>query len=539
MSYKSLIESQNIIEFIKSLETFNETNEKQFKFETIPVELKNKFVSYLQELIEINSYEKIDIILTSIRLMSREKSNEILMNDRLILNRIKHLIDDNKNSKLVINALKCLTNIVFNSPAASKILLEEFDLCKCWIEKFLANENFVEQELLQRNTLILKCIFVITAYNQSQIGVLNDAKIMEFLTKFIDKLMSETPDMTLDVNQVDFLVECLKLMYNLTLNFNYADFSFLANVLRDLLLFKTQDDSKKSILIGNIVNLLTNINPPEAYSNLIIDLKNPQSSKTKKRFYKLNLRSVIMNEDALFGNYFCLPLKVLVDYLNDSLKAYFKDEDQIYLDHLQPIILALYFIARSNPISRKYLRAEILPPLKGEDIYRLPTEGTKTRNYLARLMTHTNLQVKRLSAQLIYTLCKENISRLIKYTGFGNAAGLIADLGLLANRPQNEDKNENSDDTDSDTEDYRKAKDQINHVKGCFDAKINMNIFDGCTEEQKMFMVDQLMAKFDQLNTMGLIRPAVIDEATGKPKAVEHILEFVDKNTTKTTKEED
>lgn len=529
MSYKKLTESQNITEFIGNLEIFNGLNENQFKFDTIQIELKDKFLLYLKESIESQSNENISVLLTSIRLMSREKSNEILMNDRDVLEKIKNLIDDNTNLNVSINALKCLTNIIFNSPSASKILIEEFDLCNFWIKKFFTNDNFVNQEYLQRSTLILKCLFVITVYNQSQIGVLNDAKIMEFLTKSIDILMSKTHDMILDSYEVDFLVECFKLMYNLTLNLKNTDFDYLINVFRDLLLFETQDITKKNTLIGNIVNLLTNINPPDIYSSLIIDLKDPQSIKTKNRFFKLNLRLVIMDQDALFGNYFCLSLKALVDYLNNCLQLYFKDQDPIYLDHLQPILLALYFIAKSNNILRKYLRFEILPPLKGEDIYRLPSEGNKPRNYLAKLMTHSNIQIKRLSAQLIFTLCKENVSRLIKYTGFGNAAGLIADLGLLANKPKNDTENK-SDDTDSDTEDYRKAKNQINHVKGCFDAQLNTNIFDGYTEEQKMYIVDQLMSKFDELNTMGLIRPAAIDEATGKVKAVEHVLEFVDKN---------
>lgn len=47
---------------------------------------------------------------------------------------------------------------------------------------------------------------------------------------------------------------------------------------------------------------------------------------------------------------------------------------------------------------------------------------------------------------------------MIKYTGFGNAAGLFANRGLLCKTPN---PDYSSDSEDSDTEEYRTFKDQL------------------------------------------------------------------------------
>ena len=48
------------------------------------------------------------------------------------------------------------------------------------------------------------------------------------------------------------------------------------------------------------------------------------------------------------------------------------------------------------------------------------------------------------------------VTRLVKYTGYGNAAGMLARRGLLAGGQGNTDYS--SDDEDSDTEDYLEVR---------------------------------------------------------------------------------
>ena len=39
-----------------------------------------------------------------------------------------------------------------------------------------------------------------------------------------------------------------------------------------------------------------------------------------------------------------------------------------------------------------------------------------------------------MAAEFLFVICKEDSNRLIKYTGYGNAAGLLLTHGLLGNQ---------------------------------------------------------------------------------------------------------
>ena len=87
-----------------------------------------------------------------------------------------------------------------------------------------------------------------------------------------------------------------------------------------------------------------------------------------------------------------------------------------------------------------------LPPLF------LPPSPPPSR--LVRLMTAGTHNAERLAAELLFTLCKENSSRLIKYTGYGNAAGLLFAHGLLSGGRSEGEGDYSSDSETSDTEEY-------------------------------------------------------------------------------------
>lgn len=88
-------------------------------------------------------------------------------------------------------------------------------------------------------------------------------------------------------------------------------------------------------------------------------------------------------------------------------------------------------------------------------------------------MTSPNTDLKTLAAKLLFVLCKENrktnktkqnkrsniefilVNRFVKYTGFGNAAGLIHDLGLHPSGQNNHLEQYSSDSDESDTEVYK------------------------------------------------------------------------------------
>jgi hypothetical protein len=112
--------------------------------------------------------------------------------------------------------------------------------------------------------------------------------------------------------------------------------------------------------------------------------------------------------------------------------------------------------SRANVTIRKYLRCKILPPLK--EVKERPEEGSTLRNRLVRQMTSPHTEVKELVADFLFVLCKENVSRLIKYTGYGNAAGLLANRGLMLGGICNSG-DYSSESEESDTEEYAKYKD--------------------------------------------------------------------------------
>lgn len=75
---------------------------------------------------------------------------------------------------------------------------------------------------------------------------------------------------------------------------------------------------------------------------------------------------------------------------------------------------------------------------------------------------------------------------MIKYTGYGNAAGLFAQRGLLGGRRDEGEADYSSDSGDSETEEYAEYKHAINPVLGCYE-KPHPNPMQNMSEEQVRF----------------------------------------------------
>lgn len=69
-------------------------------------------------------------------------------------------------------------------------------------------------------------------------------------------------------------------------------------------------------------------------------------------------------------------------------------------------------MTRQERIIRKFLRHRILPPLK--DVMTRPEEGNSLRAKLCRLLTSPSSTVKDLTAEFLYTLCKENGKKMLR-----------------------------------------------------------------------------------------------------------------------------
>ena len=120
---------------------------------------------------------------------------------------------------------------------------------------------------------------------------------------------------------------------------------------------------------------------------------------------------------------------------------------------------------------RKYLRNQVIPPLR--DVSMRPEVGTDARNKLCKLLTSPVNSVSQIVAEFLFILSKESgnyrclraksnmvcfniwfsVARLVKYTGYGNAAGLLARRGLMLGG-KGDNAGNYSDEEDSDTEEY-------------------------------------------------------------------------------------
>ncbi|MEE6478195.1 hypothetical protein FKM82_011775 [Ascaphus truei] len=226
---------------------------------------------------------------------------------------------------------------------------------------------------------------------------------------------------------------------------------------------------------SNTVNLLSNV--PVSCLDVLVGPSGKQgSSKTSD-----------MGMEAI---------QVILDFMEKRI-----DKASCYREGLTPVLSLLTECSRAHRNIRKFIKAEVLPPLR--DVSSRPEIGTTVRNKLVRLMTHVDLGVKQIAAEFLFVLCKERVDNLLKYTGYGNAAGLLAARGLLAG---GRGDRWYSDDEDSDTEEYKSAKPNINMITGHVEEPMP-NPIDEMTEEQKEYEAMKLVNMFDKLSREDIIKP--------------------------------
>ncbi|PNF24282.1 hypothetical protein B7P43_G13604 [Cryptotermes secundus] len=195
---------------------------------------------------------------------------------------------------------------------------------------------------------------------------------------------------------------------------------------------------------------------------------------------------------------------------------------------LCPTLFLLTKCVRHHRSIRKFLRQRVLPPLT--EVHTRPEEGSTLRNKLCRLLTTPFTQVRGLVEEFLFILCKENVMRMVKYTGYGNAAGFLAKRGAMLGGSGNLDSGSgaqySSDSEDSDTEEYKKYKSQINIMTGCYE-KPHPNPMASMSEEQKEYEALELVKKLDQLARDGVVQPCRIGE-DGRPEPVGQVLELIE-----------
>ncbi|CAJ1056958.1 synembryn-B isoform X2 [Xyrichtys novacula] len=504
----SQLESSDEEETEKLLEQFNRENSHTFIFEkkeeTLRSRLCQSVLTVLGRQVQPSCQRT---CLETLRILSRDKhvlKPVATREGMLILGRMARLQPgedggDNQEStqentqsdeeeRVVIEALKCLCNVVYNSPAAQQVSVDvqlAHGLCRG-----LRTASTWNHEV---GLFTLRLLFLLSALRPDVRGVMRtELHAIKLLTEVLEHTLdvrwvgpyeAAPPDpqtLPMPAEDNERAMEALKASFNLTLSCTGGEeddhqFRLIAAILRHLLMQRTKTEEKTEEAHSHAVNLLNNL--PVSCLDVLIDL--PVQGGQEKYGGK--------NMDAI---------QVLLDFMEKRI-----NKGSNYKEGLSPVLSLLTEGSRHHREIRRYIKAQVLPPLK--DVKIRPEIGSTVRNKLVRLMTNVDMGVKQTAAEFLFVLCKESVDNLLKYTGYGNAAGLLVARGLLAG---GRGETQYSEDEDSDTEEYKTAKPFINPITGHVEEPMQ-NPIEEMTEEQKEYEAEKLANMFDKLSRQNVIRP--------------------------------
>ncbi|PNI64972.1 RIC8B isoform 11, partial [Pan troglodytes] len=199
-------------------------------------------------------------------------------------------------------------------------------------------------------------------------------------------------------------------------------FRVMAAVLRHCLLIVGPTEDKTEELHSNAVNLLSNV-PVSCLDVLICPLTHEETAQEATTLDELpsnktaEKETVLKNNTMVYNGMNMEAIHVLLNFMEKRI-----DKGSSYREGLTPVLSLLTECSRAHRNIRKFLKDQVLPPLR--DVTNRPEVGSTVRNKLVRLMTHVDLGVKQIAAEFLFVLCKERVDSLLKYTGYGNAAGL-------------------------------------------------------------------------------------------------------------------
>ncbi|KAK2717904.1 hypothetical protein QYM36_006636 [Artemia franciscana] len=405
-----------------------------------------------------------------------------------------------ENQETILKAQKAIFNLVLNSSDAREVLAT-LNYPQLIVKRL--NED-IPYEIMAFD---LKILFLSTALYPQLRNILKDeANALEVLTKLLKKLahippIEKEPTERLTEVEADLMSETLKLLFNITFwidsSLKDPELCRLVSTLKVILLQTCQKKTKEYEIKSHVVNLLTNIPTINMYQLYIME--------DSEEEIKYDMRGI----------------DVTLDLLNQKLDS----GPARSVEELAPILTFFCIICKALSAVRKHVRSIVLPPMKSE-ITERPEVGNSLRNKLVKRMTAASrTQVSQLSAQLLFVLCKENVGRFIKYTGYGNAAGLLAENGLMLGRPGNGELYSDDSD-DSETEEFKELEDKVNPITGCVE-KPHPNPMEGMSEEQKEYEAMNLVNLIDRLQRSGIVKPCHVGE-DGRPHPVDHILQLKD-----------
>ncbi|XP_049268737.1 synembryn-A isoform X3 [Rhipicephalus sanguineus] len=494
-----------------TLQRFLWKHAQVFTFPDLSLDDRQQLVSRLIELVSSDQESCQLRCLETLRLLSRDRchleevfSADVLANLACVaqltgrpseeLGQLEHL-----HAQVVVEALKTLCNLIYNSSTVQQICSRNGCVEGVMLRLKLYGHPDLPHDV---KFFDMRMLFLLTALcADTRPRLRTELHGLTYLRETLDLVLKLSEERTvaeqsssglrrcmrhsrrgrhgggdpggatpvLSAEDASLAAEVLKVLYNLTCSLDKfhveeedeVHFERLVGLLHDLLLCDVVSAEAKDQLHGQVVHLLSSV-PRSCYAELLTEAS--------------------PGEEGTFEGYNVDAVAALVAYLERRLD-------------------------------------EVLPPLK--DVMKRPESGNTLRNRLVRLMTVPCTDTKQLAAELLFVLCKEKVGRLIKYTGYGNAAGLLARRGLLLGGAE---VLYSSDSEDSDTEEYLRHRDHINPVLGCHEPA-RESPMQGLSEEQKEHEAMQLVNLMDRLARGGVVQPARIG-ADGRPHPIEHVLEL-------------
>ncbi|XP_076878426.1 chaperone Ric-8A [Brachyhypopomus gauderio] len=492
---------------LTALQTYNQEMSPCFSFPSEEQEDRERLGELVLAFLERDLQPSCKLAcLETIRILSRDRSSlGPFSSRRAILTLARHAAVSHGESNapeipdldVIAEALKCLCNVVFNSNQAQEAAAQlqlvvgvAERLKQCREPQWTHDVRFFDLRLTFLLTALRVDVRTQLARELRGASLLADALDATLDLCWPDTYevaragaegLSELPP--LSRMETESAMEILKILFNITFDTNRrkvdeeeaATYRHLGAILRYCLMSKADGEDRTEEFHSHTVNLLGNL-PLPCLDVLLL----PRVQQGSTEYMGINMDAVT----------------VLLDFMEKRL-----DRGNKLKETLLPSLSLLTESSRVHRETRKFLRMKVLPPLR--DVRNKPEVGNSLRNKLVRLMTHIDTDVKKCAAEFLFVLCKESVSRFIKYTGYGNAAGLLAARGLMRGGWE---PGHYSEDEDSDTEEYREAKPHINPVTGRVEEE-QPNPMEGMTEEQKEYEAMKLVNMFDKLSRNHVIQP--------------------------------
>jgi len=565
-----ITDGMNTDEISRLLTTFNEKNCLPIAKLSLTTEEQKKFWTQLEKLLSSPDHVQCHrLVLNSLRILSRNKDvvNSVLTKDTmdLLLGKAglaaegqlsaRADVDDDQAKKTegsdiwetVLEASKCISNIYFQCSRAIGLCADNQSVARI----FAAMEHYVQYKVTRDVIEFdLKILFLITAHSQearhqARYVYQGIGKLIRLVRQVAERSRcggssipaegqegpssstnSQTTSTVLDGKDAAVISVAFKVIFNLTSDLNtsvpseddklevdqesFAEYQDLSDVSRLVLTVDAHDEEAKQLVVRNVINILTTF-PIKAMEGLVKPLDRDFIGDADER--EVKHEGVVVNAP-----------KVVLEYLIDLLSQPSSPRNGCsFRDNLTPVLKASCMIAAGYPAVRKYFRSRVLPPIT--DVSKRPEDGECPKGRLCSLLTSPDSSVSVMVAEFIFILCKQNVKRMVKHTGYGNAAGLLARKGLMGGGiSRDQTGNFSSTDSDSDTEEYTSNRHKVNPITGYVEPP-RPKPFEGMSEEQKEYEAVKLANLIDKLHNMGVVKPAKMGE-DGKPHPVEHVLEL-------------